>query len=437
MRKGAVFIAVGALMASQVYPLVQAEAKKVMVDSQTLEQLQQLLATQQKQLESLQKQVDQFQVTATDAQVQAQEAKAVAEEAKTTAQAPAPSVVTSGSERVKLAISGQVNRAMNVVDDGDSTDAYFVDNGASNTRIRFVGTAGINEDLTLGSRLEMSFTPNASGKVNQDDQETSDSYDERYADLSLASKEYGTLYFGKGDAASNNTAEVDLSGTDVVEYASIADIAGGMLFYDSDTDDLTGTKVSDAFNDFDGLSRKSRVRYDLPRYYGFGLAGSVISDSRWDSALTWSGSGYGFKAGAAAAVAYINEDNAASGFIAEYQYDGSFSVLHEDTGLNFTFSAGTKDSDTQADPYNIWGKLGWQTSFCPLGKTSFGIDYGHTENISADGDEGDSFGVAIVQSFADYGTELYLQFRQYSLDREAAADLDDINVGTIGARVKF
>jgi hypothetical protein len=43
----------------------------------------------------------------------------------------------------------------------------------------------------------------------------------------------------------------------------------------------------------------------------------------------------------------------------------------------------------------------------------------------------------VVQQFEDYGTELYLQYRLYSLDRDVEPDVGDINVGTIGARVKF
>ena len=431
-KKKALVMSAGAIMASQFCQVNSADAQQVMVDAKLLQQMQQLIADQQKQLDRLEKQVNQFQQTAVAAQSQAQEAKTVAEEAKSTAQAPAAKVVTSGVERVKLAISGQVDRAMNVVDDGDKTKAYYVDNASSNTRVRFVGTAGLNEDLTLGSRLEIAFTPNASGSVSQNNQETGDSYNERWADLSLASKKYGTLYFGKGDTASNNTAEVDLSGTAVIAYTSIADIAGGMLFYDSDNDTLSNVKVSNAFNDFDGLSRRDRVRYDTPIFYGFTLAGSAVNHQRWDSALTWSGSGYGFKFGAAAAIADPNDTDI------DHQYDGSFSVLHEETGLNFTFSAGTQDTDGSDNPYNVWGKLGWQTNFCPLGTTSFSVDYGHTENISAEGDKGDSFGLAAVQSFADYGTEVYLQFRQYALDRDNNnQDFDDMNVGTVGARVKF
>ncbi|WP_459944226.1 porin [Desulfocastanea catecholica] len=433
MKKRALLMCFVALIAGQVCQVDLAEGKQVMVDAQVLEQLQQMLVDQQKQLHKLQKQVDEFQQTATAAQTQAEEAKTVAEEAKSTVQTTVGKgpIVSSGQERVKLAVSGQINRAVNVVDDGDETDVYFVDNANSNSRLRFVGTALVDDDLTLGSKFEIAFAPNYSGDVSQKDQESGDFFDERVAELFLLSKRYGALYLGKGSTASDGTAEVDLSGTDVVQYASYADIAGGMKFRDSADDALTGITVSDAFNDFDGLSRKTRLRYDLPTFYGFGLAGSVITDSRWDTALRWSGSGYGFKAGAAAAVVYINTADA------DYQYDGSLSVLHEDTGLNFTFSAGTKDSDMNDDPYNVWGKLGWQTTFFSVGKTSFGVDYGISENLPADGDEGYSIGLAMVQSFADYGTELYFQFRQYSLDRDASADVEDINVGTIGARVKF
>ncbi len=432
-KNKALLMSAAAIMASQICPVNPADAKQAMVDEKLLQRLQQLVEEQQKQLDSLQQQVNQFQQTAVAAPSEARQAKAVAAEAKTTAETRAPAVVTSGSEKVKLSISGQVDRAMNVIDDGDNTDAYFVDNDASNTRIRFVGTAEVNGDLTLGSRLELAFTPNSSANVNQNDQETGNSYDERWADLSLASKKYGKLYLGKGSTASDNTAEVDFSGTAVVAYASFADIAGGMLFYDSDSDNLSNIKVSSAFTDFDGLSRKSRVRYDTPTFYGFGLGASAISNRRWDSALTWSGSGYGLKFGAAAAVAYINGDDA------NYQYDGSFSALHEASGLNFTFSAGTQDADDSENPYSLYGKVGWQTAFWSVGKTSLSIDYGYSDNVYAENYHGDSFSAAAVQSFSDYGTELFLQFRLYALDAPGRSDqdLDDINVATVGARVQF
>ena len=405
------------------------------VDAKTVERLENLIKAQQQQLEMLQQEVAELKKTATDAQTQARSAKAVADEMKTASLDPVKKAVTSGSERVKLAVSGQINRAMNIVDDGDDTEAYFVDSDASNSKFRLVGTAKIDEDLTLGTRLELAVAPNESGDVNQNDAESGDFFDQRYADISLSSKRFGKLYLGKGDTASNNTAEVDLSGTDIIQYASIADIVGGMFFVESDSNDLAGITISDAFKDFDGLSRKSRLRYDTPSLKGASLAASWISDKRWDAALRWSGQGYGFKAGAAAAVAYINTEK--NGEDSDYQYDGSFSILHEDTGLNFTFSAGKQEVDSQDDPANVWAKIGWRTDLIAAGKTSFGIDYGWSDNLTTEDDDGNSFGVAAIQSFDDYGTEIYAQFRNFSLDRDVEPDLEDLNVFTVGTRVNF
>ena len=383
--------------------------------SADVDSLEKQLKLQQDQLETLQKQVDQFK--------------------KTEDAAPASKLVTSGSDKVKLTLSGQINRAMNVIDDGDTTEAYFVDSDASNSRFRLVGTAKVDDDWTLGTRMEIAVAPNESSDVSQDNAESGDFFDQRYTEITLASKQYGKIYFGKGDTASNNSAEVDLSGTDLIQYASIADIAGGMQFVESGNDDLSGTTVADAFKDFDGLSRKSRLRYDTPTFNGFSLASSWISDKRWDASLWWNGEFSGFKAGAAAAVAYINSDK--NGDNSDYQYDGSFSVIHEETGLNFTFSAGVQEVDNQGDPSNVWGKIGWRTDLVSYGKTSFGIDYGKSENLTTDSDDGYSYGLAAIQQFDDYGAELYAQYRVFSLNRDDDPNVEDLKVATIGTRVKF
>lgn len=433
MKKGKpLFILLGLLLAGQLFLVSHVPAQEASADSKDIERLERLIKEQQQQLESLQQQVKQLKQTATEAQAQAKEAKSVAEEAKTTVVAPIEKGVTSGQERVKLAISGQVNRAVNMVDDGKNTKAYFVDNDVSNSRVRFVGTAKATDDLTIGSKIELAIAPNESSDVSQGNEESGDFFDQRWAEVSLDSKRFGKLSLGKGDTASNNSAEVDLSRTDVVQYASVADIAGGIQFRQKNGDDtLTGVSVSDAFKDLDGLSRKSRVRYDTPTFYGFHLATSTVSDQRYDGSLWWGGQGYGFKAAGAVAVAYPNEDNT------DLQYDGSFSLLHEATGLNVTLSAGLQERDNQGDAENTYVKLGWLTRFFSFGETAFGVDYTRSLNLPTGRDDGFSVGAAAVQQFEDYGTELYLQYRIYSLDRDGDPNVQDINVGTIGARVKF
>jgi hypothetical protein len=106
-----------------------------------------------------------------------------------------------------------------------------------------------------------------------------------------------------------------------------------MLFRQKTDDTLSNVRIGDAFNDFNGLNRRNRVRYDTPTFYGFRLATSAISDERYDAAVYWGGQGYGFEAAGAASIADPNQDNT------DFQYSGSFSLLHKDTGLNFLLLA--------------------------------------------------------------------------------------------------
>ena len=71
------------------------------------------------------------------------------------------------------------------------------------------------------------------------------------------------------------------------------------------------------------------------------------------------------------------------------------------------------------------------------GSTAFGIDLSRSENSSAPGDKGTSVGAAIVQEFKKAATELYLQYRVYSLQMGDRTPVYDINVGSLGVRVKF
>jgi hypothetical protein len=405
----------------------EAQQRQIEAQQKQLDAQRQLLQDLQKQMETLVKDADTEEVP-----VAAEKPTPKPEVASTKSPPPAEKVVTSGGgERVKLAVSGQVNRAVNIVDDGKSTEAYYVDNDNSESRVRFIGTAKATDDLTIGSKIELAIAPNKAGEVDQNNQETNNIFDQRWTEVSLDSKRFGKLSLGKGATASYGSASVDLSGTGVISYATITDTAGGMLFRQTSGDTLTNVRIGDAFNSFDGLNRRNRVRYDSPTFYGFQLATSAVSDERYDGSLWWGGQGYGFKAAGAAAFAYPNEDDT------NFQYDGSFSLLHEDTGLNLTLSAGLQERDEQGDAKNLYAKAGWLTRFFSFGETAFGVDYTRSLNLPTGRDNGYSVGAAAVQQFEEFGTEIYLLYRLHSLDRDLEPSVHDISVGSIGARVKF
>jgi uncharacterized coiled-coil protein SlyX len=407
--------------------VIKAQQKQMEAQQKQLDAQRQLLQDLQKQMDSLAKDADKEEVP-----VAAEKPAAKPAAASTKATPLDKKVVTSGGgERIKLAISGQTNRAVNIVDDGKSTDAYFVDNDNSESRVRFVGTARATDDLTLGSTIELTIAPNKAGSVNQNNEETGDVFEQRITEATLDSKRFGKLSLGKGHTASYGSASQDLSRTDVISYAEISDTAGGMLFRQNSDDTLTNVRIVDAFRAWNGLSRQNRVRYDSPKFYGAHLATSAISDQRYDVALYWGGQGYGFKAAGAAAFVYPNEDDS------DFQYDGSFSLLHESTGLNLTLSAGLVERDNQGDAQNYYAKAGWRTKFFSFGETAFGVDYTRSLNLPTGRDEGYSVGAAAVQQFDKYGTELYLLYRLHSLDRDVEPSVQDINMVSVGTRVRF
>ena len=64
--------------------------------------------------------------------------------------------------------------------------------------------------------------------------------------------------------ATDGVLEVDLSGTDVIAYSSVADSAGAQLLRFSDGT-LSDIEIGDVFDNLDG-DRRARVRYDTPTF---------------------------------------------------------------------------------------------------------------------------------------------------------------------------
>ncbi|MCB1809757.1 MAG: hypothetical protein KDJ99_32705 [Candidatus Competibacteraceae bacterium] len=411
----------GLLAASALAPVVLAkDAATVEELSRIIEQQQRQLEAQARTLETLQQQVQSLQ--------QPQPAAAAVD---TAVAKDAPGVVQSGGDRVKLSVSGQVNRGVLFTDDGKETEVFNVDNSNSSTRIRFIGELQANDDLTIGSNIEVQFESNASSRVNQDDQRNvgPNNFTERKLELYADSKRYGRLSLGQGDTASNSSSEVDLSGTGVIGYSSVSDMAGGILFRDADTGELTGTNIGSVFSNLDGLSRDDRIRYDTPSFGGVNLSTSFIADDRWDMALRFAGDFGSFKTAAAIAYADPNEDDFDS------RISGSASLLHA-SGFNVTGAAGSDDYDDR-DPDFWYIKLGYQTdSWASWGLTALAVDYYSGDEIALQGDESESYGAFVVQQLDDYGTELYFGLRNYSLDRRDE-NLDDVFAVLAGARAKF
>jgi hypothetical protein len=389
---------------------------------QIIEEQQDQIDAQQKTLEDLKRQVDAFSEPSTPSASQVADKKSEV-------------VVKSRNDKVSLTIYGQVNRAALYANDGDEDNWFFVDNDNSSTRIGLLGSTNAIDGFSIGTRFEVEFQSNPSNEVSQEDKNGvgDNNFKRRHFDIFLKSERFGKLSLGRGDTASNNTAEVDLSGTDVVGYSSIADMAGGQLFFDNDTDTLSNTTIGDVFNNFDGLSRDDRLRYDTPNFYGFFASGSVVSGDAADVALFYSAKLGDFKLAAAAAYS----DPAGTSNSVDDSIDGSISVLHS-SGFNLTFAGGIRDYKVSGrdDGTFYYGKLGYQRKFFSIGTTAMSVDYGRNDDVEQDGDEANTVGFQFVQNIDQWATEYFLGYRYHNLDRDNT-DFKDINALMTGLRVKF
>jgi len=333
-------------------------------------------------------------------------------------------LIISPAHAVDFAISGQINRGAMYADDGDTAKWFFVDNGNSSTRFRFTGSNDFDYDLSVGIVWEVEMKSNASNDMNMDlDGDVGDiNFNERKMEFWVGSP-WGKLWLGQGDMAANSTSEVDLSGTTVAAYSSVGDVGGGFEFQKNGAG--TGISVGGSRSNFDGLSRKDRVRYDTPKFWGFYASGSTGNSSIWDGALRYAGD-FGW-AKFAAAGGWSDGGSSQS-------WDGRFSSSASmlfDFGLNLTASYAYQKQDN-TDPWNIFGKVGYQF----LEKHAASVQWSRTESLSNKDDKGDTLGLAYVftpwQSVEFYGT-YYL----YMLDLDQGSDPDDINVFMAGGRVKF
>lgn len=345
-----------------------------------------------------------------------------------------PTTVTTLASKTAVKIYGQINKAVLISNDGHDTDTYLVDNDNSSTRIGLEASLVPNERYTIGTKMEFEYQTNPSNEVSQRESRVDDpGFKRRYLDLWVDAGIYGRLSLGWGSTASDGVAEVDLSGTSLVGYSGVSDMAGGQLFYDNDAGGLSSASVEGVFSNMDGLGRDERIRYDSPIINGLGGSVSYVNGGGKDLAVRYNTKISDYKL--AAATAFCVADDTSETI--DQQLSGSFSVLHN-LGFNVTMAMGLREHK-QADHSDggFWYmKFGYRHRWCPLGETSLSIDFGQYYDIGEDGDQADTLGFQMVQNLETWNTDVFLGSRFYSLDRNGT-DCDDINALMAGVRFKF
>lgn len=346
--------------------------------------------------------------------------------------------VTRTKKTMNLVVSGHINRAIVFTDNGTESGITHVTSNFSRTRVRWIGTGKINDDLSVKTHIELGHQ--SSIGTAQDIQDNADAagaegvLDERHIEFQVTSKSLGKIYMGQGISGSESTSEVDLSGTAIASLNGNHElIGGGNTFQRNNTGAGFGT-VGANFNNLDGLGRRDRLRYDTPTFAGFQITASHGNEDAWDVALRYGGSFGGVKVKAAIAHWDTESANGRSGI------NGSASVLLP-FGLSLTAGFGDQDDDRfnsfADDTKWRYGKIGYRFKGIELGETRLYLEYSENDDVAAANREATEWGVGVVQILEPLGAELYLMYTNWDLDVQGAADPDDIDQVAIGARFKF
>jgi len=384
-----------------------------------------------------------------------------------TAPSAAAKVVASGSEKVKLTVSGQISREMTLIDDGSETEVKHMDNDYAPSMFRIGGEGKVNSETSIGTMIELMVTPNNSSGTSQDAANTNSggasTHEARIVEIFFANQKYGTVYMGKGSTGSDGSSELNLSVLGVTMAPMANSLAfGGALFKagnDADRRGLNAVTVAGVLNEFVGMGRLNRVRYDSPTYFGTQFRATHADQGDWDVSLWHQSAIAGFDV--AGAIAYSQAPNGQDYF---GMVDGSVSVMspwgigvHGGFGYRNLTAANAAPGADPAAPFGWSAGVTYETMLIEAGKTGIGYMYQSVSNNAVNGFAGadaTSHQVAVVQQIDAASTDLYAAWTQFSLDTTEyfgaggayvagsgsgiqGVGFDDINVFSLGARVKF
>lgn len=362
---------------------------------------------------------------------------------------------------VELTISGAINRAVLVFDDGKRHDAAIVTNDNSNSVATIEGDTGaLGNGWSAGFVIDFDLLDAGSGDISQLDPQGIRALELGELSAWIKSDWLGEFSLGRTSArgASSGANEQDLSGTEVAAYAGVTDVGGGFLLRRSDVDGAAGLlnvkwdSLIDSLDEPDG----NVITYSSPEVWGLSATALWGEDDVWNLAAAYQNTiGPAMKFAAAIAV-NENLQGEVDDLRDHRTVSGSISTLHLPSGLSLTAAGGRREFihsptlangsiSTPSSPYFYYSKVGLQGAIIEAGVTAAYIEYGRfidflgsnadTEKVEglAGIDAGAAckstraaclvssssaqvWGVGVVQSIHHTETQLYVSYRHFDAD---------------------
>jgi predicted porin len=377
-----------------------------------------------------------------------------------------------GNRKVSVTISGWVNEAVFLWDDGNERNVYVGTNSVEQSRFRFNGDAKIDKDWSAGYILEVGVQGNPSNQWNQRSPSSSSLNPAnqnnalliRKSNWYLKSKTYGQIAVGQNGTATYHL----LDDADPLLTRNVDDAEGAAIFQSAfelrhNGNPIGGSNVplrwTDALRGFNNSTpgdsgRRNVIRYDTPTFHGFTGIVAWGEDDLWDAAITFKDdigdflvsarAGYGestdpgsqqpigvtpasgnnapttYVVGGSTCISSANTTNSAKGFKCSWE-GAAATVQHKPTGLFVYGGWGQQHIDTastvllEPDSQVWFTQVGIERKFNSLGKTNVFAEYRHDDpgsnpgkTVSADID---FWQAGIIQNIEAADASLYLVYQ--------------------------
>ena len=345
--------------------------------------------------------------------------------------------VTRSKKTMRLVVNGHINRAITFTDNGTESAISHVTSNFSRTRLRWIGSGKINDDLSVQTFIELGNQSAVSTRqdIGDNGDDNGGVLDERHIDLRITSRTLGRLYLGQGSPGGDGVSERDLSGTGIISLNGAAELIGGGETFQRNGADAGAGTVGANFTNMDNNGRRDRIRYDTPRFAGFQVTAAHANEDAWDIALRYGGSFGGVRI--AAALGYADQES----INGRTSISGSASVLFP-MGLSLTVGAGDQDSDEagnfEDDTTWKYAKVGYRFKGSELGETRLFVDVNRNDNANARDVESTYWGLGFVQIVEPLGMELYAVYHNFDIDLQNNTESpDDVDRVAVGARLSF
>lgn len=343
--------------------------------------------------------------------------------------------VTRTKKTMKLVVSGHVNRAVVLADNGTTSGFHHVTTSFSQTRVRWIGTGKINDDVSAMTYIEMGNNNSNSNVQDLGDNGDQDgnALSDRFAEIRITSKSMGKLYMGQGSSATDGVSEADLSGTGIISLNGLGTLISGDETFQSNGAASNGN-VDTHFTNFDGNSRQDRIRYDTPKFGGMQVSIGHSNNDEWGVALRYGASIGGMKV--KAAFGHTDQSHTSADGITFNH--GAVSVLFPQ-GISLTVGAADQDNEAGgANDSEEWryAKIGYKFKGSNVGQTRLFADISQNKDRAGAGNDAEYISFGIVQIVEPLGAEFYGVYRQFSLDT-TGTDPDDVTSLAAGMRFKF